>query len=260
MKKLIFTIMLITALLGAARLATQDTFAYNLAVPLPGYGNFSGATSSQDPAEYIKFIYAFSTGFGALLAIIMIVIGAIRFTVSETIPSKEDAKSQITNAIWGLVLLLGAYVIGTTINPKIDPKNPTIPNLLEPSPPATQEICIDGIDNDGDGDIDLADSDCQQPSPTPGGAQPSCSISAGSASGPAPFTTTIIWNASSENPPFFCNPPDGSGGASGSIQATLNTPNTSATYSLSCSDSAGGCTNSVTIKATNPTPTPTPTP
>lgn len=242
---------------AAALLAAEHASAlnYTLSVPIPGYGNFPGSTSVNDPAQYIKFIYAFSTGFGALLAIIMIVIGAVRFSVSEAIPSKEAAKEQITNAIWGLVLLLGAYVIGTTINPKIDPKNPTIQALIAPSPPPITEICNDGVDNDNDTLVDSDDPDCSAPSPTPG-AKPSCSINASPQSGPAPLSSTINWGASSQNPPLFCADPNGGNTTTGFMSANLATPNTNQTFSLQCYDNADSCSASVTVTSTQPAPSP----
>jgi len=73
----------------------------------------------SSPGEYIKTLYQFALGFGTLLAMLMIVIGAVQYTLSEAVTKKEDAKDRITGAIMGLALLLTATLILYTINPKI---------------------------------------------------------------------------------------------------------------------------------------------
>jgi len=99
---------------------SKIAFAYELTVPFPG-----GPKQISSPAEYIQSVYLFGLGAGALLAMLMIVIGAIQYTVSEVIPAKEAARSRIIGAIWGLVLLLIATLILFTINPKLpDLENP----------------------------------------------------------------------------------------------------------------------------------------
>ena len=101
--------------------------AYELIVPFTD----DPTAGAAGPADYIKTIYTYSLGFGALLAMAMIVIGAIQYTLSEAIPSKEDARGRILNAIWGLVLLLSATLILQTINPDLT----TLKELkLEPVP------------------------------------------------------------------------------------------------------------------------------
>jgi len=55
-----------------------------------------------------------------LAAFGMIVYGGLRYTLSAgNIGSQEDAKEQITQAIVGLILLFGAYLILYTINPDL---------------------------------------------------------------------------------------------------------------------------------------------
>jgi len=94
---------------------------------------------ASDPAEYIKNFYYISLGIGSLLAILMIVIGGIRYTISEAVPSKEDAKGQISSAILGLVLLLASYLILNTISSELNIDNTKNPSLVRPIP-TTQEI------------------------------------------------------------------------------------------------------------------------
>jgi len=121
----------IPAVLKPEQVSAQNS--YKLIVPFPSFGGFRGATQlSGGPAEYIRTIYFFGLGFGTLLAFLMIVFGAVQYTVSEAVGSKQDASDRIKSAIWGLVLLLAAYVILETINPRLNIQNlqnPAVQNL-----------------------------------------------------------------------------------------------------------------------------------
>lgn len=141
-KKIVFLLALLV-FLGAA----YSAFAYELIVPIPGPGNPGGKTDISSPTEYVKNIYTFGLGFGALLAILMIVIGGIQYTVSESVGKKEDAKSRIESALLGLGLLLAAFIILRTINPDLD-----IQTLRDPgtSPPVCGNNIIEaGEDCEG---------------------------------------------------------------------------------------------------------------
>jgi len=84
-----------------------------------GFGGPAGGTGGNI-ADYISRIYMFGVGIAGILAVGVIVFGAIYYAVSGGNPDKQrDARSYITSAIWGLVLLLGSYLILNTINPQI---------------------------------------------------------------------------------------------------------------------------------------------
>ena len=57
--------------------------------------------------------------FAAAMAFFMITLGGIWYATSDAISGKSQGKEWVTNAIWGLLLVIGAYVILNTINPKI---------------------------------------------------------------------------------------------------------------------------------------------
>jgi len=117
MKKSLFLLFAFLIFLNVAH-------AYKLIVPLPLNG---GTEEINGPAEYIVAIYTYGLGLGALLALTMIVIGAVQYTLSEAITSKEDARDRILKAIWGLILLLAATLILNILNPKLT-------TLEEPAP------------------------------------------------------------------------------------------------------------------------------
>jgi len=83
-------------------------------------------TGAQDPAGLVSTFYKIALGLAAAAAMGVLIYGAILWTVSGAISSKQDAMQYIWGAIWGLVLLLAAYVILYTINPNL--VNLTNPN------------------------------------------------------------------------------------------------------------------------------------
>ena len=71
-------------------------------------------------AAYIKRIYQFGLGISGVLAVGMIVAGAIRRVVSAGNPGGiDEANKMITSALWGVALLFGSYLILRTINPQL---------------------------------------------------------------------------------------------------------------------------------------------
>lgn len=85
----------------------------------------SGTLGGGGVSGFVKNFYTFALGIAGLLAFGAIVYGAIKYTVSAGNPSQQsDAKEWITQALWGLLLLVGATLILSTLNPKVfDPGN-----------------------------------------------------------------------------------------------------------------------------------------
>ena len=76
--------------------------------------------TSGGPGEYLNAFYIWSIGVAAALAMLMIVIGGVQYTLSAgSIGSKDAAKKRITSAVLGLLILLSITLILTTINPKL---------------------------------------------------------------------------------------------------------------------------------------------
>jgi lipoprotein-anchoring transpeptidase ErfK/SrfK len=101
---------------------------YTLLTPLPGLG-LDGTSQTIDTAKttaqpcpfgyYLNIMIKLFLGICGVLAVIMIVMGGIQYMTSELVSSKEEGKKSITNAIFGLLLALGAYLILNTINPNL---------------------------------------------------------------------------------------------------------------------------------------------
>ncbi|MCG2699474.1 pilin [Candidatus Parcubacteria bacterium] len=85
-----------------------------LEVSLPG---LPGKPSLTD---YRNYLFGFLIGLGGALAVLSLIIGAIRYLTSAGNPeAMGDAKSRIFGSIFGLVLLLSSWVIIQTINPRL---------------------------------------------------------------------------------------------------------------------------------------------
>lgn len=96
---------------------------YTFLAPLPGTSKTSetctGTTCKTDLQKYLPGAFNLSVAIAAVLAFIMITFGGITYAVSDSISGKEDGKKYIENALWGLLLVIGAYIILYTINPQI---------------------------------------------------------------------------------------------------------------------------------------------
>ena len=68
-------------------------------------------------SRYLNTALQIFIGICAVLAMIMIIIGGLEYMTSELVSSKESGKDKITQAIFGLLLALGAWTILNTINP-----------------------------------------------------------------------------------------------------------------------------------------------
>ena len=99
---------------------------------------------SQDFLAWARWIYPFALSMAAVLAIAMIVIAGIQMMIPSP-GAKEDAKKKIMNAVLGLLLAVGSYLILNTINPnllKLELKPPVLqsPKSDEASIPGGTEV------------------------------------------------------------------------------------------------------------------------
>jgi len=78
-----------------------------------------GIDPDADFNGYINNLYALSVSIAALLAVIKIVIAGVKYMLTDIAFSKSEAKKDIQGALLGLILILGAVLVITVINPKI---------------------------------------------------------------------------------------------------------------------------------------------
>ena len=84
-------------------------------VGLPGITNIKTATL----AEYVNAVYLVFIGLGALIAVVRISWIGVKYSMSDSVIHKIDAKKEILGALLGLAILLIPYIVLTAINPKL---------------------------------------------------------------------------------------------------------------------------------------------
>ena len=117
--------------------AQETSPKYQLLAPLPcstpgsNGCDASGKLTTFDPSvtnkagensklgEYLNIMIRLFIGICAVLAVIMIVVGGIEYMTSELPGNKGHGKETIMNAIFGLLLALGSWLILFTINPDL---------------------------------------------------------------------------------------------------------------------------------------------
>ena len=102
---------------------------YTMLAPLPGLG-LDGTDKTIDTAYdatnnpcpfgyYLNIMIKLFLGICGVLAVIMIIWGGVQYMTNELISNKEEGRKSITNAIFGLLLALGSYIILNTLNPDL---------------------------------------------------------------------------------------------------------------------------------------------
>jgi hypothetical protein len=107
-----------------AKKEETDKKIYTLLAPI---GNLTCIdTSGQDPkcAEgsiggYFNLFFKLGLGLCAVLAVIMIIINAIKYMGGDSVFNKEEGKHGMTAALFGLLIALGSYALLNTINPDL---------------------------------------------------------------------------------------------------------------------------------------------
>ncbi len=93
--------------------------------------NLPGINTTSSPAGFVANFYSFALLLSGILAFGVIVWGGVKYATGRGNPSSEsEAKSWITGALLGLLLLAGAYIVLQTVNPDIvSLKLPALPGL-----------------------------------------------------------------------------------------------------------------------------------
>jgi Type IV secretion system pilin len=128
----------------------NSTGNYTPLAPLPGTTINANCDPTQNNcqtnfATYLPGIFRLAIGVAGALAVIMIVIGGVQYLSTDALSGKSEGKEKITNALIGLLLAIGAFVILNTINPgtlslnlSLSPVATTSPSQpLTPTTPST---------------------------------------------------------------------------------------------------------------------------
>lgn len=69
--------------------------------------------------EYIAGVYKYLLGIGTLIAIVMIMVSGLQYSLGAGGGDIKKAQDRIKNAVTGVILLLSAYFILYTVNPNL---------------------------------------------------------------------------------------------------------------------------------------------
>ena len=131
LKKIVFVLLIIAVLelMGISGFILPKTVSAQTSSGVP---RFSGLITYPDSigggtagsrvtvGGYIGFLIKLGIALAAIFAVIMIIIGGIMLVAAGGNPSQRGtAKTYITDAIVGLLIAVGFYVILYTINPQI---------------------------------------------------------------------------------------------------------------------------------------------
>lgn len=103
----------------------QAALVPKLNVAIPGLvfanqlGESGGFLTIPFFGQYIAAVYRYLVGISAVVAAVMIVYGGFLYIVGSAVPQIKRGKEIMSDAIIGLVLLLGSYLILNTINPDL---------------------------------------------------------------------------------------------------------------------------------------------
>ncbi len=171
MKKLFIIFLFITALAPLALLAQTDPVQvitpgtvgevitnpcqegageYCLLEPIPfGDGNlpFSKIDSGTGLGEYLQTLFKILLGIIGVLAVVMIIVGGVQYMTTDAIGGKENGKETVTNALGGLILALGSWLILNTINPdlvsfKLDVKEVAVEGVVYTLPAGVETVYV----------------------------------------------------------------------------------------------------------------------
>jgi hypothetical protein len=83
-------------------------------------GNNIDIPKGKPPGEFIRNIYIFFLSISGMLAFFVLIWGGVQRVINAGNPEKiKDADEWIKGALWGLLLLFGAWVLLYTINPNL---------------------------------------------------------------------------------------------------------------------------------------------
>jgi len=80
---------------------------------------------TSDLTMFVQYVYEWGIALGGLAAFVSLVIAGFQYLTSVGDPTKmSEAKGRATSAVFGLVLLLGSWLILNTINPDLTSLTP----------------------------------------------------------------------------------------------------------------------------------------
>lgn len=149
MKKILFYILILGFVLGGSARVQADT-SYTLLEPLPcipGTGqnctntNTTISTITQvNIDQYINYVIKLALAIAVFLATVEIIWGGFEWMVSAVPYVKVEGKKRIADAVFGLLAVLGSWLVLRTIDPRLVLVDTKLP-VICPTEMQTQGIC-----------------------------------------------------------------------------------------------------------------------
>ncbi len=128
-------VVLMVIFMPAHPISAQENLEYAVLAPLPGVAENAGDTTTLE--KYVPAIFKLAIGLSAVAAVVMIVIGGFQYMTSDAIQGKSAGKERIKNAIYGLILVIAAWLILNEINPNLLNINLNIESATVTAPAGT---------------------------------------------------------------------------------------------------------------------------
>ena len=160
-KKIILILILTTIFVPTFLVIAADDLSYTVLAPLPGTtdctlddGTTIQAYECKTTLEkYVPGMFKLAIGLSAVWAVLMIVLGGIQYISTDAIFKKEEGRKRIENAVYGLVLVIAAWLILATINPALLEFKLEITPATTTAPP--QGTLTTGAGGPGTGSADI---------------------------------------------------------------------------------------------------------
>jgi hypothetical protein len=136
---MVFSLLNISSLVNRAQAQGNTGKTYTLLEPLPCISTSSTTPCKESTLKTVNlgdfFQYAFNLliALAAVSAVFMMVWGGFQYMTSDAWGPKNDGLEKFKNAIYGLLMVLSAYLILKTVNPKLVQIPASIPPVNVPS-------------------------------------------------------------------------------------------------------------------------------
>ena len=106
--------------------AAEET-EYTLLQPIPLEDVDGDDTETTTASDYIKGMFTLIIAVAGGLAVVKLIFGGIKYMSTDAFSGKSEAKDIIQNAVWGLLLVISAWLILYTVNPDLIKLDLSIP-------------------------------------------------------------------------------------------------------------------------------------
>ena len=111
-------LIVLVGIFGPMAKASAQT-EYKLLAPLPGISENFNPEQENPLGAYLNQMIKIFIGLCAVLSVVMIIVGGLEVMTSELAHTKQAGKERIWQAVFGLLIALGAYALLNTINPDL---------------------------------------------------------------------------------------------------------------------------------------------